>query len=116
MGAIYARCNDAADKRLQSSAFECLVRVADIYYSSMESYMDQLAALTASAAESADEAVATPAVEFWTCLAEEEVEAAPETNRGYIVKYAKPLVTLLTGAWRGVAAWCWCWCCGAWLE
>ncbi|KAG7087450.1 hypothetical protein E1B28_013416 [Marasmius oreades] len=99
---------------VQVGAFECLVRIMDLYYDKMALYMEQaLFGLTVVGMKHSDERVALQAVEFWSTVCEEEVELAleaqeaqdygemPERESKYFAKIALPeivpvLLLLLT--------------------
>ncbi|EEB92421.1 hypothetical protein MPER_09071 [Moniliophthora perniciosa FA553] len=99
---------------VQVGAFECLVRIMDLYYDKMALYMEQaLFGLTVVGMKHPDERVALQAVEFWSTVCEEEVELAleaqeaqeygemPERESRYFAKIALPeivpvLLMLLT--------------------
>lgn len=88
------------DVETRSGGFDCIIRVAELYYDSLGMYMNTLAQLTFAAARNAgDEATAVRAVEFWTTIAETEEELGPEDsgNNKYIVTALKALVEMLTG-------------------
>ncbi|THU97897.1 ARM repeat-containing protein [Dendrothele bispora CBS 962.96] len=100
--------------QVQVGAFECLVRIMDLYYDKMALYMEQaLFGLTVVGMKHPDERVALQAVEFWSTVCEEEVELAleaqeaqdygemPERESKYFAKIALPeivpvLLMLLT--------------------
>ena len=87
------------DAETRSAGFDCIIRVAELYYPSLTVYMNTLAQLTFTAAKNtADEASAVRAVEFWTTIAEEEdnLGADDEGNRKYILTALKALVEMLT--------------------
>ncbi|KAF9074647.1 armadillo-type protein [Rhodocollybia butyracea] len=66
---------------VQVGAFECLVRIMDLYYDKMALYMEQaLFGLTVVGMKHPDERVALQAVEFWSTVCEEEVELALEAQ------------------------------------
>ncbi|KIK64912.1 hypothetical protein GYMLUDRAFT_240267 [Collybiopsis luxurians FD-317 M1] len=66
---------------VQVGAFECLVRIMDLYYDKMGLYMEQaLFGLTVVGMKHPDERVALQAVEFWSTVCEEEVELALEAQ------------------------------------
>ncbi|KAF5391964.1 hypothetical protein D9757_003286 [Collybiopsis confluens] len=66
---------------VQVGAFECLVRIMDLYYDKMALYMEQaLFGLTVVGMKHPDERVALQAVEFWSTVCEEEVERALEAQ------------------------------------
>ncbi|KAJ4779228.1 Importin subunit beta-1 [Rhynchospora pubera] len=70
-------CETAVSKEsaeIRQAAFECLVAIASIYYDYLEPYMQTLFNLTAEAVRGDEEQVALQAIEFWSTLAEEEME------------------------------------------
>ncbi|KAE9403750.1 ARM repeat-containing protein [Gymnopus androsaceus JB14] len=69
---------------VQVGAFECLVRIMDLYYDKMALYMEQaLFGLTVVGMKHPDERVASQAVEFWSTVCEEEVELALEAQEAH---------------------------------
>jgi importin subunit beta-1 len=97
-------CATDGDKAVRTSAFDCMLRVADLYYASLRPYIEQLAGITSAAALGPEEDVAVRAVEFWNSLAEEEkgLELTDPDNCQYIKTYVAPLVGMLTSLMRKV--------------
>ncbi|KAG8764127.1 karyopherin beta [Ceratobasidium sp. 423] len=64
---------------VQVGAFECLVKIMSLYYDKMGFYMERaLFGLTVVGMRNSDEKVALQAVEFWSTVAEEEIELKME--------------------------------------
>ena len=59
---------------VRAAAYECLVLIAFQYYDKLQSYMQTLFQLTFATIRSDEETVALQAIEFWSTLAEEEME------------------------------------------
>ncbi|QRV75010.1 importin subunit beta-1 [Ceratobasidium sp. AG-Ba] len=60
---------------VQVGAFECLVKIMSLYYDKMGFYMERaLFGLTVVGMRNSDEKVALQAVEFWSTVAEEEID------------------------------------------
>jgi|EP00970_Alexandrium_tamarense_P004265 importin subunit beta-1 len=64
----------SGDARVRAAAYECIVQIAYQYYDKLESYMQTLFQLTFATIRSDEEVVALQAIEFWSTLAEEEME------------------------------------------
>ncbi|KAJ2909493.1 karyopherin Kap95 [Coemansia aciculifera] len=67
------------DPTVQVAAYECLVRIMHLYYDKMSFYMEKaLLGLTVTGMKHAEEKIALQAIEFWSTLCEEEIEAQIE--------------------------------------
>ncbi|CAG8486946.1 7548_t:CDS:10 [Ambispora gerdemannii] len=76
---IVCEATQSTDVSVQVSAFECLVRIMQIYYDKMRFYMEKaLFGLTVFGMKHEDERVALQAVEFWSTVCEEEIDLAQE--------------------------------------
>lgn len=62
------------DARVRAAAYECIVQIAYQYYDKLQNYMQTIFQLTFQTIRSDEEAVALQAIEFWSTLAEEEME------------------------------------------
>lgn len=62
------------DARVRTAAYECLVQIAFQYYDKLQNYMQTLFQLTFATIRSDEESVALQSIEFWSTLAEEEME------------------------------------------
>ena len=89
------------DSVVKIDAFQCVSRIAELYYDHLEDYMKVLAELTATAARSKDSRIAMAALDFWAQLAEEEEDrranAAPgkPESKEFTLKALKPLVEMV---------------------
>lgn len=100
----------SADVRVRRASFECLVRVASLYYDYLEDYIKDIFAAAYRAITEDEEDVAKQAIEFWSSVCDVEVliiqaEAEGLTANGEkrknmaIVRRAVPaLVPVLTNA------------------
>ena len=60
---------------MRQAAYECLVAIGSTYYERMTNeYVNEIFNLTCKAAREDEEAVALQAIEFWSTIAEEELE------------------------------------------
>ncbi|KAJ9095333.1 hypothetical protein QFC21_005699 [Naganishia friedmannii] len=74
---------------VQIGAFECLVRIMQLYYDKMALYMERaLFGLTVLGMQNEEEKVALQAVEFWSTVCEEEAELAIEAAEA--AEYGQP--------------------------
>jgi importin subunit beta-1 len=102
------QCGDA---RVRAAAYECIVQIAFQYYDKLQSYMQTLFQLTFATIRNDEEKVALNAIEFWSTLAEEEMELNDLANElaeagqvpppesvcvGYVKAALEHLVPLLT--------------------
>ncbi|KAI9476884.1 karyopherin Kap95 [Coemansia sp. RSA 989] len=63
------------DGNVQVAAFECLVRIMQLYYDKMRFYMEKaLYGLTVIGMKHEDEKIALQAIEFWSTVCDEEIE------------------------------------------
>ncbi|CAG8581787.1 354_t:CDS:10, partial [Dentiscutata heterogama] len=76
---VVCEATQSADVNVQVAAFECLVRIMQIYYDKMRFYMEKaLFGLTVLGMKHEDERVALQAVEFWSTVCDEELELMGE--------------------------------------
>lgn len=73
----------AESKELRCAAFECCVRVVELYYDKLAPYMQALYQLTLGAIERAtrdpdEDEVGQQAIEFWSTICDEELEIMEE--------------------------------------
>lgn len=79
---VVCEATQADDHDIQAAAFGCLCKIMSLYYFLMKPYMEQaLYALTVTTMQSADEKVASMAVEFWSTICEEEIDIAYELSQ-----------------------------------
>lgn len=78
---VVCEATQADSSELQEAAFGCLAKIMSLYYRYMSVYMEKaLFGLTVSGMRSPDERVACMAVEFWSCVCEEELDYSIESN------------------------------------
>jgi importin subunit beta-1 len=76
---VVCEATQSANVVVQIGAFECLVRIMQLYYDKMALYMERaLFGLTVLGMQNQEEKVALQAVEFWSTVCEEEAELALE--------------------------------------
>ena len=87
------------DAAVKLGAFQCISRIAELYYDFLEDYMKVLAELTATAARSKDEKIAIVALDFWAQIAEEEEDRRKDgtaaESKDFTLKALKPLVEMV---------------------
>ncbi|KAF9325333.1 karyopherin beta [Linnemannia elongata] len=72
---VVCEATQSQDLEVQVAAFECLVRIMQVYYEMMPFYMQKaLFGLTVQGMRSPHERVALQAVEFWSTVAEVEID------------------------------------------
>jgi len=64
----------ADSQPVRMAAYECIVKIAGLYYAKLAPYMQALFQLTFEEIKSGAEEVAQQAVEFWSTMCDEEVE------------------------------------------
>ncbi|KAH7429407.1 hypothetical protein KP509_09G046600 [Ceratopteris richardii] len=64
--------------KIRLAAFECLVSISSAYYSKLSPYMGDLFTITSKAVREDEEGVALQALEFWSSICDEEIEAQEE--------------------------------------
>jgi importin subunit beta-1 len=74
----------SVDQELRSSAYDCLILFADMYYSFLPKYIEMLSTVTAYSVRSDDPEVGCKAIEFWTTIAEVESRLSYELEIGNI--------------------------------
>lgn len=65
----------APEVEIRQAAYECLVAIASMYYEVLEPYMQTLFELTSKAVKGDEEVVALQAIEFWSSICDEEIDA-----------------------------------------
>lgn len=98
----------AENQDIRVAAYECIVKIASLYYSKLAPYMQTLFQLTFEEIKGGADEVAQQAVEFWSTICDEEMELneemeeakntgeSPEVVSSHFVKGAMPyLVPLL---------------------
>ncbi|PWN26198.1 ARM repeat-containing protein [Jaminaea rosea] len=76
---VVCEATQSSDVNVKVSAYECLVKIMQLYYHQMRYYMEQaLFGLTVLGMRDPEQRVALQAVEFWSTVCEEEIELAIE--------------------------------------
>lgn len=98
---VVCEATQADSSELQEAAFGCLAKIMSLYYRYMSVYMEKaLFGLTVSGMRSPDERVACMAVEFWSCVCEEELDYSIERNNygpeasSHLVSYNFALIAI----------------------
>jgi len=69
------------DVIIRKTSFECLVKIAELYYDTLDDIiMSHIFELTVTAIRQDEEVVALQAIEFWSTIAEEELRLVDEVN------------------------------------
>lgn len=78
---VVCEATQSAHIPVKVSAYECLVRIMQLYYDKMRFYMEQaLFGLTVLGMKDPEPKVALQAVEFWSTVCDEEIELALEAE------------------------------------
>ncbi|KAH3762803.1 importin beta subunit [Pelomyxa schiedti] len=71
----------APDNKVKEYAFQCLVKVASLYYSKLDAYIQGIFNMTILAIKNeTEQAVVLQAIEFWSTLAEVETQLAAQAE------------------------------------
>ena len=87
----------STDEDTRVAALECIVRIAECEYTNLPDYIEAVYQLTTVRIQSDTEAVGKAAIEFWTTVAELEMEMEPEDpeNRKYVETCMHMLIPVL---------------------
>ena len=78
---VICETTQSRDVAVSVAALQCLVKIMSLYYTYMEPYMGPaLFSITVAAMKSSVEEVALQGIEFWSNVAEEEIELACEAE------------------------------------
>lgn len=78
---VVCEATSAPNAEIVVVAFECLVRIMQLYYDSMKLYMEQaLFGLTVHGMRSEDDRICLQAIEFWSTVCDEEILLAEEAD------------------------------------
>jgi importin subunit beta-1 len=89
---------DAATRqseRTREKAMECLVKIAELYYSTLPAYITKLHQLTTHAVFNDSESVALQAMLFWTSICDTERDMLDDGNTAECLNYAQTGATEL---------------------
>jgi importin subunit beta-1 len=70
---VVFECTQSTDQKVKVAGFECLVKIASLYYAKLPQYMQQLFNVTLESIKSGAEPVALQAIEFWSTICDEEL-------------------------------------------
>lgn len=89
---VVCEATQSENINVQIAAFECLVRIMQLYYEQMEFYMQKaLYALTIAGMKHENEKVALQAVEFWSTVCDEEIALSVEIEEAQITNSEIPI-------------------------
>ncbi|GFR39763.1 hypothetical protein Agub_g247 [Astrephomene gubernaculifera] len=96
---VVCQGTQAPSQPMRVAAFQCLQHIADNYYPKLQSYMTELYGLTTKAIKEDEDEVATQAIEFWSTIAEFELELLDDGKdsecKNFIVSAADYLLPIL---------------------
>ncbi len=96
---VVCQCTQASSQAMRIAAFQCLQQIADNYYSKLQAYMTELYGLTTKAIKDDQDEVATQAIEFWSTVAEYELDLLDDGKdsdcKGFIAAAAEYLLPIL---------------------
>lgn len=96
---VVCQCTQASSQPMRVAAFQCLQQIADNYYSKLQAYMTELYGLTTKAIKDDQDEVATQAIEFWSTVAEYELDLLDDGKdsecKGFIASAAEYLLPIL---------------------
>lgn len=70
------------EPRVRQASLECLVKIAASYYDKLAQYMTHILEITARAVKDPEEGAALQAIEFWSTVAEEEIDIQRDIDDG----------------------------------
>ncbi|KAK7198834.1 importin beta-1 subunit [Novymonas esmeraldas] len=97
---VTALCETAescATARTRERAMESLVKVAELYYSTLPEYIQRLHIITTNAITNDNEAVGLQAVQFWISICEVERDMKEDGDTQSCLNYSAQGLTLLVG-------------------
>ncbi|EFJ44948.1 hypothetical protein VOLCADRAFT_82561 [Volvox carteri f. nagariensis] len=96
---VVCQCTLASNQPMRVAAFQCLQQIADNYYPKLQSYMTELYQLSTKAIKDDEDEVATQAIEFWSTVAEYELELVEDGKedqcKNFIASAAEYLLPLM---------------------
>lgn len=96
---VVCQGTQAASEQMRVAAFQCLQNIADNYYPKLQAYMTELYGMTTKAIKEDNDEVATQAIEFWSTVAEYELELLDDGKddecKNFIVSAADYLLPIL---------------------
>lgn len=70
---VVFECTQSKDQKVVIAGFECLVKIASLYYTKLPQYMQQLFNVTLESIKSSPQPIALQAIEFWSTICDEEL-------------------------------------------
>jgi importin subunit beta-1 len=99
MTVICEACTQGATDEVKENAFECLGRIAELYYDKLPSYMQTILEQTLNAINTQSDAVARQAINVWVMVCDAEYDAEngddPAQCQKFIKGAAKYLIPVL---------------------
>ncbi|PNH00526.1 Importin subunit beta-1 [Tetrabaena socialis] len=96
---VVCQGTQAANQPIRVASFQCLQQIADNYYPKLQAYMTELYGLTTKAIKEDDDEVATQAIEFWSTVAEYELDLLDDGKdsecKNFIVSAADYLLPIV---------------------
>ncbi|KAG2444792.1 hypothetical protein HXX76_001535 [Chlamydomonas incerta] len=96
---VVCQGTQATSEQMRVAAFQCLQNIADNYYPKLQAYMTELYGMTTKAIKEDTDEVATQAIEFWSTVAEYELELLDDGKddecKNFIVSAADYLLPIL---------------------
>lgn len=93
--ALCATAKSSTSSRTRERAMESLVKVAEIYYSTLPEYISQLHEITTSAIFHDEELVGLQAIQFWISICEVERDMKEDGDVGQSLNYGAQGLTFL---------------------
>ena len=75
MTVICEACTQGANDEVKENAFECLGRIAELYYDKLPNYMQTILEQTLNAINTQSDAVARQAINVWVMVCDAEYDA-----------------------------------------
>mmetsp|Transcript_3159 Transcript_3159/g.6379 ORF Transcript_3159/g.6379 Transcript_3159/m.6379 type:complete len:902 (-) Transcript_3159:347-3052(-) len=99
MTVICEACNAPTDE-VKESAYQCLCRIADLYYEQLPAYIQTLLEMSLTAIKTQSDAVARQAIAFWSSVCDMEYEFLSTNENGnhkFIIGAHSFLIPVLLG-------------------
>ena len=89
MTVICEACTQGANDEVKENAFECLGRIAELYYVNLPSYMQTILELSLNAIKTQSDGVARQAINVWVQVCDAEYEAENDNDERTCQKFVK---------------------------
>eukprot|EP01087_Luapelamoeba_hula_P015927 TRINITY_DN482_c0_g1_i1.p1 TRINITY_DN482_c0_g1~~TRINITY_DN482_c0_g1_i1.p1 ORF type:complete len:853 (-),score=130.53 TRINITY_DN482_c0_g1_i1:37-2595(-) len=87
---VVCEATQATDSKMRVAAFECLVRIASLYYDKLSTWMQNIFNITLEAIRKDEDAVAQQAIEFWSTICDVEIDILVEIDECANMKVQPP--------------------------